>query len=478
MMAGIQALINQAEGGGAQGNPNPIYYALAGTEYGSAGSSACNSSLGTSASSACIFYDITLGDTDIPCASSLNCYGSENDSDPTPIYGALSVSDSTFEDAYQAGTGWDYASGLGSINVANLLANWNGVLTGTVITPPTGPIDGNTFVTFTATVTPTLGSGLTGNVTWSANTGCAPSPITAGQATCTTAALPSGNPTVTATYAGTGLNYGGPYFAGSSGNYDAMVNAPITPTISWTLTPTIINGTSLANELGAAPSCGACGTTAFTATPSGGSAASVTASSILAANTYTLTADFVATPGNGYGPASMNEQLTVSGESVWIADSSGGTSELASNGYGITSSTPDSGANTAIAIDNAGNVWSAGSGPLLKETSQIGTPQNTITTGGGLSAPSGIAVDGAGQVWVTNTGDSVSLFSNSGAPVSPSGGLTDASLATPAGIAVDLGGSVWVANTGNSTLTRFLGAATPVAPLATAAANNTTGARP
>jgi subtilase family serine protease len=62
MMAGIQALINQAEGGGAQGNPNPIFYALAGTEYGSAGSSACNSSLGTSASSACIFYDITLGD--------------------------------------------------------------------------------------------------------------------------------------------------------------------------------------------------------------------------------------------------------------------------------------------------------------------------------------------------------------------------------------------------------------------------------
>jgi hypothetical protein len=43
---------------------------------------------------------------------------------------------------------------------------------------------------------------------------------------------------------------------------------------------------------------------------------------------------------------------------------------------------------------------------------------------------------------------------------------------------VDLSGSVWVANTGNSSVTRFLGVAAPVAPLATAAAGGTTGARP
>jgi hypothetical protein len=51
-------------------------------------------------------------------------------------------------------------------------------------------------------------------------------------------------------------------------------------------------------------------------------------------------------------------------------------------------------------------------------------------------------------------------------------------LSSPAGIAVDLAGSVWVANTGNSSLTRILGGAAPVAPLATAAANGTSGARP
>jgi hypothetical protein len=42
IMAGIQALINQ-KAGGPQGNPAPVYYQLAASEYGSAGSSACNS---------------------------------------------------------------------------------------------------------------------------------------------------------------------------------------------------------------------------------------------------------------------------------------------------------------------------------------------------------------------------------------------------------------------------------------------------
>ena len=82
-------------------------------------------------------------------------------------------------------------------------------------------------------------------------------------------------------------------------------------------------------------------------------------------------------------------------------------------------------------------------------------------------------------MWVANSGNnSVSLFTNAGAAVSPSGGITDPTLSTPAGIAVDLGGSVWIANTGNNSVTRILGAGAPVAPLATGAANNTTGAKP
>jgi hypothetical protein len=81
-------------------------------------------------------------------------------------------------------------------------------------------------------------------------------------------------------------------------------------------------------------------------------------------------------------------------------------------------------------------------------------------------------------VWVTNGNGSVSEFSNGGVAISSGAGFTDSSLSTPSGIAVDLGGSVWIANKGNNSVTRILGAAAPVAPLATAAANGTTGAKP
>ena len=73
IMAGIQALVNQ-KAGGSQGNPNPAYYQLAATEYGSNGNTSCNSSNGTAVAGSCIFYDVTQGDMDVNCTGSFNCY--------------------------------------------------------------------------------------------------------------------------------------------------------------------------------------------------------------------------------------------------------------------------------------------------------------------------------------------------------------------------------------------------------------------
>jgi hypothetical protein len=275
---------------------------------------------------------------------------------------------------------------------------------------------------------------------------------------------------------------GGPYSvtvtAGTASNSFSLTNTTITPTLSWTPATTIIFGSAGTNVLNASASCGsACGTITYTASGVG----DITSTTALAASgtPYTITANFTPSPSYPeYAATSATSPLTVSGESVWIVDGAGGTSELAANGYGITSSA-DAGANTAVAIDHAGNVWSAGSGPLLKETSQVGTLQNTITTGGGLNSPAAIAIDGSGQVWVTDGNNAVSLFSNAAAAISPSGGIADPTLlSTPTGIAIDLAGSVWIANKGNNTLTRILGAAVPAAPIATSAANNTTGAKP
>jgi Pro-kumamolisin, activation domain/Divergent InlB B-repeat domain len=119
IMAGIQALVNN-NAGGPQGNPNYQYYSLAANEYGVSGSSTCNSSLGNAVGSLCIFYDVTLGDIDTACTGSYNCYI------PAGTYGVLSTSSSSYLPAYPATTGWDFATGIGTVNVSNLVMNWPG----------------------------------------------------------------------------------------------------------------------------------------------------------------------------------------------------------------------------------------------------------------------------------------------------------------------------------------------------------------
>jgi subtilase family serine protease len=118
IMAGIQALINQVNGS-QQGNPNYAYYKLASMEYGSTGSETCNSTLGNAVASSCVFYDVTLGDMDVPCTlGSGDCYK------PSGTFGVLSTSDSSYLPAYATGTGWDFATGIGTVNANNLVFHW------------------------------------------------------------------------------------------------------------------------------------------------------------------------------------------------------------------------------------------------------------------------------------------------------------------------------------------------------------------
>jgi subtilase family serine protease len=121
--AGIQALVNQKTGS-SQGNPNYTYYRLAAAQSRSGGAS-CNSDLGAPKSpvlpaSGCVFNDVTAGDIDVPCEGTNDCYGSAT-SDAQTIYGALSTSSTSFSPAYPAGAGWDFATGLGTVNANNLV---------------------------------------------------------------------------------------------------------------------------------------------------------------------------------------------------------------------------------------------------------------------------------------------------------------------------------------------------------------------
>ena len=123
IMAGIQVLINQKTGS-RWGNPNTTYYSLAKTEYGPSGggAGACNSNTVNKSSNSCNFYDVTQGDNDVVCKASgitlTNCYR------PSGTYGVLSTSNAADQPAYGTNAGWDFASGIGSVNAWNLVRNW------------------------------------------------------------------------------------------------------------------------------------------------------------------------------------------------------------------------------------------------------------------------------------------------------------------------------------------------------------------
>jgi subtilase family serine protease len=117
IMAGIQALINQYTGR-RHGNPNYRIYELARKEYGASGNSSCNSSLGNKIGSSCIFHDVTLGDSDRPCTGSNNCFNPGGD------YGVMSTSNTAYAPSFSAAKGWDFATGIGTVSVYNLVRSW------------------------------------------------------------------------------------------------------------------------------------------------------------------------------------------------------------------------------------------------------------------------------------------------------------------------------------------------------------------
>jgi subtilase family serine protease len=121
IMAGIQALVNQKTGS-RWGNPNPTYYALANTEYGASGSETCNSTTVDKTSNSCIFYDVTQGDNDAVCKARsgvfTNCYADAQ------TYGILSTSNTASDPAYLTNVGWDFPTGIGSVNAYNLVMGW------------------------------------------------------------------------------------------------------------------------------------------------------------------------------------------------------------------------------------------------------------------------------------------------------------------------------------------------------------------
>jgi hypothetical protein len=93
-----------------------VYYSLAKAQSSGAGS--CDSTAGKNVGSSCVFYDTTQGDIDVSCTGKDNCFL------PSGMNGVLSTSGIAFEPAYASGAGWDFSTGLGSVNAFNLVSRW------------------------------------------------------------------------------------------------------------------------------------------------------------------------------------------------------------------------------------------------------------------------------------------------------------------------------------------------------------------
>ena len=52
---------------------------------------------------------------DVPCTGTNECYT------PSGTYGVLSTSNSAYQPAYGTQTGWDFATGIGTVNAYNLV---------------------------------------------------------------------------------------------------------------------------------------------------------------------------------------------------------------------------------------------------------------------------------------------------------------------------------------------------------------------
>jgi hypothetical protein len=113
---------------------------------------------------------------------------------------------------------------------------------------------------------------------------------------------------------------------------------------------------------------------------------------------------------------------------------------------------------TAIAADQAGQIWVANSGSdAVSRFDNLGNAQTPATLGG---TPTAVAIDLTGNAWVTASNSDVYELDAGTGLIDPSTPFTGFN--TPTGIAVDPAGYIWVVNSGNSTVSAFNSSNSPL----------------
>jgi trimeric autotransporter adhesin len=236
--AGIMAIINQKYG--RQGQVNYVLYPLA-TQYPAA------------------FHDITVGTNTVPCALSgtnvtpLDCIAVANpatvqDSNGNPIVEGEIGTGTTAE--YNAGPGYDLASGLGTIDANVMIADWTKVAfatTTTTLTPSSTSFAHGTTITVSGAVEGSATSVPTGQValmttsTTVTNQSETNFTLASGDFTGTLNYLPGGTYTIYGRYGGDTAN---------TASSSTPVSITVTPETSATALELVSGGAVLASAAG------------------------------------------------------------------------------------------------------------------------------------------------------------------------------------------------------------------------------------
>ena len=509
-LAGVFALINQSTGE-RQGQPDYVLYAMAGIEYGTTTpTGACNGSgatgTGTSSSipaSTCIFNDIETGNISQACSkNSPNCFVDSGS------FGILSTSAGSDSPAYPAGEGYDLATGLGSINIANLVDYWQNATNSMLFTPTvklTTTLASYTYgapsaIIYTATVSGS-GSFPTGSVSFSGaptigaigtadalviSAGCKDAGTcteSTTQAYTPSGTLPGGTYTISGTYSPTNENYNS-----ATGTIGLTVNKQ-TPTL------TVSNATTLAGNLtvtltatlaftgsGVAPTGGVNFTVNGGAVVNGactGTTSPITCTasypiSTLAAGAYTISASY---PGdtnyNAVGPKTATLSITSHPSTIAFSVSSPQHTMVPTINLSASSNNA-SGAFTYSVVSGPATVTGStatftSAGSVELQVSQAAGATYSLTT-----ATTTFTVL-AGSIWIADSSADVSTFDLLGNVIIASPGLSGAGVGTvamPQGVAFDSSGDLWVASsTGVSEFNRY-GVASGPTPLTSGGISN------
>jgi Pro-kumamolisin, activation domain/Bacterial Ig-like domain (group 3) len=217
-MAGIMALVNQKYG--RQGQANYTLYQLA-------------------RQIPSVFHDLTVGNNDVLCTNLFPSNPVSNASGicSTPVPG-IGLGEIASYGIYSAGAGYDLASGLGSLDVNQLIQNWNkAAFTASATTLQLSPLNvvHGAAVAVVTSVTAGSGSGTpTGDVVLVTSS---PTPIPEnnaltlanGKASANFSNLPGGTYTVTAQY-------------GGDATFAASASTPVSVTVTPEASTTALNG--------------------------------------------------------------------------------------------------------------------------------------------------------------------------------------------------------------------------------------------